>query len=498
MTTYHHNLLKNQGLGPVFASLQEDQMSLEANRSYSAQFKRSTETEIHRKAPATLEKNDKREMLIHLIALEHSTESLNDILHFGHISDINASIKVGSEIITPMHYAVQSGSLEKVNFLVNKGASVSVKKLKNYALTTEMKNHLASAAFQDMVNEKKETSLQIIQEAKEKKCMARTGNSSSNQLKSSTQRAITHYTQANIINHTPIATPVLTARKPRQVSMDRFIAPPTAQLQATERTAEQLRRDAGKRDFEIAVRRSLEDLHALDNSPSQSSNGTSSSSSTPRSRASSLSSEGHTDIENITPNSQNTSSPVRKKKTSSENHTPKFVKSTTKKQSMAKSITSFFPSSVGSLRSNESITAGVMTGSLFDSTPSAPPAISSGTFEASIVRDFSSNRQLADNRLPVTPFARLTAPSIPRNRSFGTNITSNLIRRTSTNGQSLVDRLYDLESQHPTPTNPRTPRASLMTARDRLTLDENAETIGWVARHNNRSTSSEQNKSHQK
>jgi hypothetical protein len=108
-------------------------------------------------------RNDSGEMIIHKVARSGNVQLMNSVLGFYTKEAINAEIYVNQEVITPMHYAVQSGSQKMVDELVKNGANIAdlvvpsslengIKSLQRYSISSEMYSYLESGSFKSFVN----------------------------------------------------------------------------------------------------------------------------------------------------------------------------------------------------------------------------------------------------------------------------------------------------------------------------------------------------------
>ncbi len=117
-----------------------------------------------RKAKSTLQKNDNGEMLIHLLARNGMSQDFQRAFNYGHISDVNATTKDGLSLI---HYAINSNNKAKIKHVVGLGANIlglpgGIKGLVEFAVNSEIKEFLNSPEFKSQVNTFKDKAQRIL------------------------------------------------------------------------------------------------------------------------------------------------------------------------------------------------------------------------------------------------------------------------------------------------------------------------------------------------
>lgn len=106
------------------------------------------------------------ELLVHVAALNSSIEILKEVIHYGRPSDVNAAIKTNDRFIRPLHFAVASGDIEKVKFLIDEGADTRLTRdLRSYTDNAAMKAYLKSEEYKTLVQSKQEEATRIRSES---------------------------------------------------------------------------------------------------------------------------------------------------------------------------------------------------------------------------------------------------------------------------------------------------------------------------------------------
>jgi hypothetical protein len=110
-----------------------------------------------RKAASSLQKNDNGEMLIHLLAGGESGQNFQKALNYGEVTDINIITKTN---LTPIHYAIKSGNIYRIEHIVRLGANIlglagKIEGLAKYAdieANVGVAEYLRSNQFKELVN----------------------------------------------------------------------------------------------------------------------------------------------------------------------------------------------------------------------------------------------------------------------------------------------------------------------------------------------------------
>ena len=93
-------------------------------------------------------------------------EILMEVIHYGNPSDVNAAIKTSNRFIRPLHFAVASGDIRKVETLIKLNADTRLTRdLANYTNDDAMKAYLKSERYRALVEAHKEKAIKIREES---------------------------------------------------------------------------------------------------------------------------------------------------------------------------------------------------------------------------------------------------------------------------------------------------------------------------------------------
>lgn len=153
-----------------------------------------------RKSTSTTKKNNKDEMIIHLLAKNNSSVDAdgNNIsgiyfqrcYNYGKAEDINAKTK---ESLSVIHYAIKSGNISRINHVVGLGANIlglpgGINGLVEFAVKPEVKNYLSSPSFASAVRTFSDKAAKIVRLTSEKE-----NNRNSLDISQSSQRRLSGF-----------------------------------------------------------------------------------------------------------------------------------------------------------------------------------------------------------------------------------------------------------------------------------------------------------------
>jgi len=155
-----HQLFKDGKTAEIFSEFES-----QYTRAKSYSF-----VEGGRKASSTAQKNNKDEMLIHLLAEKGEGKDFQRCYNFGKTEDINARTKDG---LSPIHYAIKSNNIPRIKHIVHLGANIlglngGIAGLADYAVKPETKEFLNSDEFNANVNIFKDKAERIVGSTPEK------------------------------------------------------------------------------------------------------------------------------------------------------------------------------------------------------------------------------------------------------------------------------------------------------------------------------------------
>lgn len=113
-------------------------------------------------------KSDKGEMPIHIALKKGNSELVEMLLYFGKPEDVNAGLIYNNREYRSVHFAVGSGNIDCLNYLVAHKANIlnikgGISALKHYAKSALMSEYLDSNEFRELVNLHNSNCLQLAE-----------------------------------------------------------------------------------------------------------------------------------------------------------------------------------------------------------------------------------------------------------------------------------------------------------------------------------------------